>query len=133
MMETYFRGFVNWEQDDYTKLLPIREFTYNNAKIASTGHILFELNCGYHLKMFFEEDINSYSKSYSTNKLAKKLRELIEICYQNLLHTQELQKRAHDKGVKSRSYVLSKKIWLNSKYSKTKSIKKFKSKFFRLF
>ncbi len=53
----------------------------------------------------------------------------MEVCYQNLLHAQELQKRAHDKGVKSRSYTPSKQIWLNSKYIKTKRIKKLESKF----
>ncbi len=54
----------------------------------------------------------------------------MEVCYQNLLYIQELQKRAHDKGIKSRSYAPSKKVWLNSKYIKTKRNKKFESKFF---
>ncbi len=54
----------------------------------------------------------------------------MEVCYQNLLHAQELQKRSHDKKVKSRSYAPSEKVWLNSKYIKTKKNKKLKSKFF---
>ncbi len=77
------------------------EFVYNNVKNASTGHIPFEINYGYHPKVSFEEDINPYSRSCSAHKLVKELRELIEVCCQNLLHTQELQKRAHDKGIKS--------------------------------
>ncbi len=52
------------------------------------------------------------------------------VCCQNLLHAQELQKRAHDKGVKSRSYAPGEKVWLNSKYIKTKRNKKLESKFF---
>ena len=48
-MEAYLRAFVNLEQNDWACLLPIAEFTYNNAKNASTGHTLFELNCGFHL------------------------------------------------------------------------------------
>ena len=106
------------------------EFAYNNAKNASTGHTLFELNCGYHPRVSFEKDVDSCSRSCSANKLVKELRELIEVCYQNLLHAQELQKRAHDKGIKSRSYAPSEKIRLNSKYIKTKRNKKLKSKFF---
>ena len=74
------------EQDDWAKLLSIAEFTYNNAKNTSTDHIFFELNCGYHSRVSFEEDVNSHVKSRSANKLAKELRELIEICYQKLLH-----------------------------------------------
>ncbi len=37
-MKAYLRAFVNFEQDDWAKLLPIAKFAYNNAKIASTGH-----------------------------------------------------------------------------------------------
>ncbi len=106
------------------------EFAYNNAKNASTSHTPFELNCGYHPKVFFEEDVDSRSRSCSVNELAEELRELMEVCYQNLLHAQKLQKKAHDKGVKSRSYAPGENVWLNSKYIKTKRNKKLKSKFF---
>ncbi len=47
------------------------EFAYNNAKNASTGHILFELNCGYHLRVSFKDDVNPRSRSRSANELAK--------------------------------------------------------------
>ncbi len=109
------------------------EFAYNNAKNANTGHTPFELNCGYHRRVLFEEDIDICLRSRSTIKLVKELRELIEVYCQNLFYAQELQKRAHDKGVKSRSYALDKKFWLNSKYIKTKKNRKLKSKFFRPF
>ena len=38
----------------------------------------------------------------------------------NLQHTLDFQKHANDKGIKSKSYAFSNKIWLNSKYIKTK-------------
>ena len=106
------------------------EFAYNNAKNASTSHTPFELNCSYYPKVSFEEDIDLYSKSCYANKQVEELRELIEVCYKNLVHTQELQKRAHDKRVKNQSYALRKKVWLNSKYIKTKQNKKLENKFF---
>ncbi len=106
------------------------EFAYNNAKNTSIGHTLFELNCGYHPRVFFKEDVDSRSRSCSANELVEKLRELMEVSCQNLLHAQELQKRVYDKGVKSCSYALGKKVWLNSKYIKTKRNKKLESKFF---
>ena len=77
------------------------EFVHNNAKNASTGHNPFELNYGYHLRVFLKEHINSGSRSCSANKLVEEQKELIEICYQNSFHAQELQKRVHDKGVKN--------------------------------
>ncbi len=58
---------------------------------------------------------------------------MIEVYCQNLLHAQELQKRAYDKRVKSRSYVSNEKVWLNSKYIKTKKNKKLEKAFFRPF
>ena len=66
------------------------EFAYNNAKKASTGHILFELNCGYYPKMSFKEAVDPSSKSRAADKLVGELKELMEFCCQNLLHTQEL-------------------------------------------
>ncbi len=130
MIEVYFRAIVNWEQDDWTKLLSMAEFVYNNAKNTSTGHTPFKLNCDYHSRVFFKEDIDPYLRSCSANKLAEELRELIEVCCQNFLHVQRLQKRANDKVVKSCNYALSKKILLNSKYFKIKKNKKLESKFF---
>ena len=85
-MEVYLRAFVNWKQNDWACLLPIAEFIYNNAKNASTGHISFELNCGFHLQVSFEDNVNACSRSCSANKRAKELRELMDIYQQNLLH-----------------------------------------------
>ena len=44
-MEAYLQPFVNFEQNDYIKLLPIAGFAYNNAKNASIVDTPFELNC----------------------------------------------------------------------------------------
>ena len=105
------------------------EFVYNNAKNASTGHTPFELNCGYHPQMSYEEEVDPRSKSKSADELSAELRELMIVCRENLHHAQELQKRAHDKGVKSKSYAPGDKVWLNSKYIKTKRNRKLEAKF----
>ena len=106
------------------------EFAYNNAKNASTGHTLFELNCGYHRRMSYKEEVDPHSKLKSVDELSAELRELMFICQENLYHAQELQKWAHDKGVKPRSYTPGDKVWLNSKYIKTKHNRKLEAKFF---
>ena len=109
-MEAYFRVFVNWKQNDWACLLLIATFAYNNAKNASTGFMPFKLNSGFYPRVSFENDVNPYFKSCSADKLAKELRELIDICQQNLLYAQEIQKRSHDKGVKPQSYTPGKKV-----------------------
>ncbi len=113
--------------------MPVAEFAYNNAKNANTGHTPFELNCGYHPRVSFEEYVDPCSRSHSADKLAEELREWMEVCCQNLLHAQKLQKKGHDKGIKSRSYAPGEKVWLNNKYIKTKRNKKLESQFFRPF
>ena len=129
-MEAYFRAFVYFQQNDWARLLPMAEFAYNNVRNASTGHTSFEFNCGYHLRMSYEEDVNPRFQSKLADKLSAELKELMIICWENLYYTQELQKRAYDKGVKPQSYAPSKKVWLNYKYIKTKCNWKLEAKFF---
>ena len=82
--------------------------------------------------MLYEKDVNPRSKFKSTDKLLAELRELMIVCQKNLHHIQELQKRAHNKGVKSRSYAFNEKVWLNNKYIKIKWNQKLEAKFFGL-
>ncbi len=129
-MEAYLQAFVNFEQNDWARVLPMAEFAYNNAKNASTHHTPFELNCGYHPQSSYKGDVDPHSQSKSADELVTELRELMVVCRENLQHIQELHKRYHDKHVKPRSYALGDKVWLNSKYIKTKRNRKLKAKFF---
>ena len=129
-MEAYFWVFVNFEQNDWAWLLPMVEFVYNNAKNASTGHTSFKLNYGYYSCISFKKDTNLHSKSKSVDKLSAELRKLIIVCQKNLHHFQELQKQAYNKSVKPKSYAPGNKIWLNTKYIKTKHNQKLEAKFF---
>ncbi len=85
-MEAYFWAFVNFEQDDWARLLPMAEFAYNNAKNASTSHTPFELNCGFHPRASYERDIDPRSQSKSADKLVTKLKERMVVYRENLQH-----------------------------------------------
>ena len=132
-MEAYLQAFVNFEKNNWARLLAMAKFAYNNAKNASTGHIPFELNCGYYPWMLYEEKVYPRSKLKSADEQSAELRKLMIVCRENLHHAQELQKRAHNKGVKPRNYTPNDKVWLNSKYIKTKQNQKLEVKFFRPF
>ena len=80
IIEAYFWAFVNFKQNNWAWLFPIAEFTYNNAKNASTGYILFELNCEYHLWVFYKEDLDPRSKSKTVEKLSSKFQNLMAVC-----------------------------------------------------
>ena len=99
-MEAYLRAFVNFEQNDWVRLLPMAEFAYNNAKNASTGYTPFKLNCEYHPWVSYKEDLDPRSQSKNAKELSSKFQSLIAVCQQNLYHAQELQKQAYDKRVK---------------------------------
>lgn len=61
-------------------------FIYNNTKNIKIYHILSKFNYDYNSKILFEDEIDPYLRSCSTNKLAKELKKLKEICYQNLFY-----------------------------------------------
>ena len=65
--------FVNFELNNWAKLLPISKFAYNNTKNTNTGHISFKLNCGYHLCVFFKKETNLCSQSKIADKLLVEL------------------------------------------------------------
>ena len=106
------------------------EFAYNNAKNASIGYTLFELNCGFYPRVSYEKDVHPSLKSKIANQLATELYTLIFVYRENLQHAQELQKCYYDNHAKPRSYAPDDKIWLNSEYIKTKRNCKLQFKFF---
>ena len=60
-LEQYLRVYCNYQQDNWSELLPLAEFAYNNAPSATTGVSLFFANKGYHpnLAVYPERDIAS--------------------------------------------------------------------------
>ena len=86
------------------------EFACNNVKNVSNGHTLFELNCGYHLYMSYKENIDLCSKSKSAEELLDELQKHMLICRENLNYAQKLQKQAHNRSTKLRSYAPDDKV-----------------------
>ena len=60
------------------------KFAYNNAKNASTGHMPFELNCGFYPQASYKENVNPHSQSKLVDNLATKLRELMIVYWEKL-------------------------------------------------
>jgi len=47
-LEQYLRMFSNYEQNNWSKLLPMAEFLYNNSITTATGLSPFYANYKYH-------------------------------------------------------------------------------------
>src|SRR4051812_5808153 len=60
-LEQYLRIFCNYQQDNWSPLLPIAEFAYNNAPSATTGISPFFANKGYlpNIRVYPERNIAS--------------------------------------------------------------------------
>jgi len=60
-LEQYLRVYCNYQQDNWSQLLPLVEFAYNNAPSATTGISPFFANKGYHpnLAVHPERDLTS--------------------------------------------------------------------------
>ena len=71
---------MNFKQNNWARLLPMTEFTYNNIKNASTSHTSCKLNCDYQPYISYKKDINPKSKSKSVKKLLTKLKKLMTVC-----------------------------------------------------
>ena len=48
ILEQYLRMYINYEQDNWTDLLSLAEFAYNNTPQSTTGTSPFFDNKGYH-------------------------------------------------------------------------------------
>ena len=83
-IKAYLRAFVNFEQNNWARLLPMVEFVYNNAKNANMGYKPFKLNCGYHLHVSYKEDVQPRSRSKAADEFTKKLRNLMAVYRENL-------------------------------------------------
>jgi len=56
IVEQYIRVFGNYQQNDWTSLLPLAQFTYNNSQHSSIGTTPFYANYGYHPECNFVSD-----------------------------------------------------------------------------
>src|SRR5258707_9213530 len=61
VLEQYLRVYTNYQQDNWATLLPMAEFTYNNATNATTGVSPFFANKGYHPEFTVDPQVETSS------------------------------------------------------------------------
>src|SRR5260370_12952446 len=57
VLEQYLQAYMNYQQDNWSSLLLLAEFTYNNAMNKMTGVSLFFTNKVYHPSIVMELDV----------------------------------------------------------------------------
>ena len=78
-LEQYLQIFTNYQQDNWSSLLPLAEFSYNNAPNATTGVSPFFANKGYDLAITIHPEYelaSSHAHQFVTDlsKLHEELR-----------------------------------------------------------
>ena len=90
MLEQYLHVYCNYQQDNWSKLLPLVEFAYNNVPSTTTGVLPFFANKGYHPNITVHPEHNIASSrahdfAIDLNELQSTLKAEISVaqqCYQ---------------------------------------------------
>jgi hypothetical protein len=90
-LEQYIRMYCNYRQDDWSSLLPLAEFAYNNTPNATTGVTPFFANKGYHPNITVHPEREMASAR--AREFALDLDALHRMLQQNMAAAQEYQRR----------------------------------------
>jgi len=120
-LEQYLRIYCDFHQDDWSQLLPLAEFVYNNAQSASTGMSPFYANYGYHPRATLK--VRPSSGTYenpAAESLLNHLKQVHGELRSTLGRAQEKYKQNFDrKANPAPSFIVGDRVWLNRKNIET--------------
>ncbi len=114
-LEQYLHIYCNYQQDNWSELLPLAEFAYNNTPSETTGVSPFFANKGYHpnLAIHPERDL----ASNRTQEYAVNLEELHEYLKTEMAEAQlRFQKAADARCMPPPNFTLSKCAYVKEHY-----------------
>jgi len=103
-----------YHQDDWSQLLPLAEFVYNNAKSASTGVSPFYANYGYHPRATLKIVPDKGRENPAAEAYIDHIRRAYEKLRTTLDRAQARDKREFDKNVvPGPEFKVGDLVWLN--------------------
>jgi len=128
-LEQYLRIYCNYQQDNWSELLPLAEFAYNNAPSATTGVSPFFANKGYHpnLSVYPERDIaSSRARDFVID-----LDELQSTLKEEIANAQEKYKTSADtRRQRPPDFQAGQSVFVKSQYFRTtRPLKKLSEKY----
>ena len=109
---------MNYQQDDWSKLLPLAEFAYNNATNATTGVSPFFANNGYHLELIM--NLKATTTSMEAERFVANLSRLQEELKENIVRAQErYQRNADCNRTEAQNLKLGDWVYVKAKYFRT--------------
>ena len=96
-LEQYLRIYCDYHQDDWSQLLPLAEFVYNNAKNVSTGTSPFYANYGRHPRHTIRVRQTATIANPSAEALTQKLQRTHDELRTHLESARATYKKYHDR------------------------------------
>jgi len=132
-LEQYLRLYCNYQQDNWSELLPLMEFAYNNALSATTSVSPFFTNKGYHpnITVHPEHDIASF---WACN-FAVDLNELQSIFKAEISAAQQCYQKSADVQCSPTSdFKVDDKVFVKTQFFQTtQPSKKLSEKYLKLY
>src|SRR6266481_3635591 len=112
------QAYTNYQQDDWSSLLPLAEFAYNNATNETTGVSLFFANKGYHPSFAMEP--NEQVSSPEAQHFILDLDDLHMELKQSITRAQEhYQKYADEHRSPAPPLKIGNRVYVKAKYFHT--------------
>lgn len=116
-LEQYLRCYVNFSQDDWCRLLPHAEFSYNNQMSSTTKVSPFFANLGYHPRM--EYCYPSNPNTPAVHDHLKTLQDLFPVLKDELTRAQDRMKHYADKDRQDHPFKVNDSVWLLNRNIRT--------------
>ena len=132
-LEQYLQVYCNYQQNNWSDLLPIAEFAYNNTPNTMTGIPLFSANKGYHLN--YHPNISVHPERDLASYRAREFAVDLDDLHQHLQTTiSEAQRRYSISADRRRNpppdFQISNKVFIKSEHiCTTRPSKKLSEKF----
>ncbi|SOV09705.1 uncharacterized protein UDID_19292 [Ustilago sp. UG-2017a] len=116
VLEQFLRGYSNHLQTDWSDLLPLAEFSYNNAEHASTQLTPFFANYGYHPRFSFDNTDPASSALFpAARSYADQLKQLHEYVRGELVKANSQSAEQFDKRrLPAPQFQLGDRVWLSA-------------------
>lgn len=117
-LEQYLRCYINYQQDDWSKILPLAEFSYNNTIQASIETTPFYALYGYDPRFSAEIPLinNNVPKANERITHLQQVREDLKFYLES---AQDNQAKYYNKKVKEMEFEVNQEVMLNKKFIKT--------------
>ena len=114
ILEQYLRGYINYQQDNWTEMLTMAEFAYNNTVSATTGITSFFALDGQHLRWIIKQNPTTKAPTPAVlEEWANQLDNLNTYRKSEMVYAQAIQAEQADKDrLPAPAYQVGDEVWL---------------------